>query len=114
MNGSAPHHQVARGDGGVAAAADHDDTALQSKELEIAAQIYVGEHLENDVDPAAAAGFQDFFVVAGFAVIEGLIRSLALHESEAFVRAGGAENREAHGGGELQRGGADSPARRAR
>src|SRR5713101_8126049 len=88
MHGSAPHHQIARSDGDVAAAADHHDTALQSKELEIAAKIDVGEHLENDVDPTATAGFQDFVVIAGLAVIEGLVRSLALHESEAFVRAG--------------------------
>src|SRR5229473_838543 len=110
MNGSAPHHQIARSDGDVAATADHHDTALQSKELEIAAKIHVGEHLENDVDPTAAARFQDFFLIAGLAVIEGLVRSLALHESETFVGAGGAEDGEAHGAGELQCGGPDSAA----
>src|SRR5260370_41696890 len=91
MHGSAPHHQIARSDGDVAAAADHHDTALQSKELEIAAKIDVGEHLENDVDPTATAGFQDFVVIAGLGVIEGWMRSFALHVSEDCVSAAIAE-----------------------
>ncbi len=74
-NGSALTHDVTRIDGDFATVANDDDTTIGGEHFHVSGKIYVGEHFEDDVYSATATGFHDFVDVAGFAVIEGLVRA---------------------------------------
>src|SRR5438128_8236735 len=96
-NGSPADHEVARGDGDVAAAADDDDAAVRREQLQVRAEIHVGEHFEDDVHAAAAGGLENRVLVAGFGVIEDLMRAFELRDVEALLRACAADDDGAHG-----------------
>src|ERR1700737_302978 len=100
-NGSATHHQIARSYGGIAAATDDDDAPLQSQHLEIAAEVYVCEHLEVHIHASPAPRFQDFFLISSLSVIERLMRAFAFHELQSLVCAGGPEHGQPHSSGNL-------------
>ena len=110
MDGGFAGHEVARGDGDVAAAADDHDAAVLGEKLEVGAEVDVGEHLEDDVHAAAGGGFEDGVRVAGGAVVEGMVRALAFDEVEALRGARGADHRHACRAGELHGGDADAAA----
>src|SRR5260370_32748515 len=79
-NRRATRHNVAWRDGGIAAAADDDDAAVQSQHLEIAAEVYVCQHFEDDIYASTARCFHDLVLVSRRGVIEPLVRPFTLHQ----------------------------------
>src|SRR6266481_7798242 len=79
-NRRATRHNVAWRYGGIAAAADDDDAAVQSQHLEIAAEVYVCQHFEDDIHASTARCFHDLVLVSRRGVIERLVRPFTLHQ----------------------------------
>src|SRR5467141_4666935 len=79
-NRRATRHNVAWRDGGIAAAADDDDAAVQSQHLEIAAEVYVCQHFEDDIYASTARCFHDLVLVSRLGVIERFVRPFTLHQ----------------------------------
>ena len=92
---SAAAHQIPRGNGDVAAAADNDHATHLREHFQIAAKIHVGQHFQNDVHAAAGGAFFYFVLAIGFRMIERLMRALTLYELQSLCRACGTENRQA-------------------
>ena len=90
-------HEFAQVDGDFTAIADDDDAAARCEKFQVMGEVHIGEHFKNDVNATAARRFQDFFLIARLTVIENSLRSFALCEVQAFLRAGGAQDSEAHG-----------------
>ena len=102
-NRSAAPHQLTGIDGDLAATADHDDAAIIGQKFGVVGEVYVGEHLQNDVHAAVARRLQNFFLISGFAVIEDLMRPLLLGDFQAFWRSCSAKNPQTHGARDLKR-----------
>src|SRR5712664_3622847 len=102
-NRRATRHNVAWRDGGIAAAADDDDAAVQSQHLEIAAEVYVCQHFEDDIYASTAGCFHDLVLVSRLGVIERFVRPFTLHQLYSSVGASGAKYSQPHSPGNLQR-----------
>src|SRR5262249_54057946 len=72
-NGSATEHQVPRVDGHFAAAADDDDAAERTQQLEVVTEIHIGKHFQDDIDALPAGGFEHLVLVASLAMIESMM-----------------------------------------
>src|SRR6267143_855115 len=80
QNRCATRHNVAWRDGGIAAAADDDDAAVQSQHLEIATQVHICQHFEDDIHSSTAGRFHDLVLVSSLGVIECFVRPFTLHQ----------------------------------
>src|SRR5712692_354750 len=83
VNRPTARHEVARRDGDVAAAANDDNAAVRRKQLQVLAEVHVGEHFEDEVDTQAAARLQNLLQIARLGVIEDAVRAFALDQFEA-------------------------------
>jgi hypothetical protein len=80
----------------------------QSVNARIEARRPSSEHFQNDVHASIARRLQNLVLISGFAMIENLMRSLALGNFEAFRRPCSTQNRQTHGARDLQRRGTDT------
>ena len=88
-----------------------DDPPANRDHLEIADEIHVREHLDDQIDAAAAVLRDDLFLIVGRRMIEHLMRALLAGELPAPLGAGGAEHAQAGGARHLHGADADRAAR---
>jgi hypothetical protein len=103
-------HEVARGDLDGAAAADDDDTAARGEDVKVAAEVDVGQQLDDDVDAVALRDLEELVDVRRVAVVEGANRPLVEDEPAPLLAAGRAQDGDAARRGELHGRQADAAA----
>src|SRR5690606_803625 len=85
-------HRLARVDLDAAAVADDDDASLRGEQREVAIEVAVREHLEDDVDAPPAGGVDDLRRVALLAMVEALHRAGLPRHLRAGLAARGPED----------------------
>ena len=81
---------------------------MASEQAKVLVEIDVGDHLDDDVDAAAARGGENVGGVVGRAVIERVVRALFEDERPTAFRTRRGQHRHAHGAGDLDGGDADA------
>jgi hypothetical protein len=94
--GAAPH-QLTGIDGDLAATPDHDDAPVVRQKFCVVREVYVCEHLQNNVHAAVDRGLQNFVLISGFAVIKDRMRPLSLGDFQASRRPCSAKNPQTYG-----------------
>ena len=109
VNRSAARHQVARRDSDVASAANDDHATVVGEQLQVVAQIYVGEHFQNEIDVPPAGRSENILVEVCAVMIEDVMRAFAPDEIAPVVSACCAQHGQAHGTSHLNGGYANAP-----
>ncbi len=104
QDGQVAGHGQARVDFDFAAAADDDDTAARGQDGKVGGEVFVGEHFKDEIGAAVIGEGRDFVEVVGDAVVQNVMSPLLLDEFQACFRAGGADDDQAGGFGELDGG----------
>src|SRR6202022_2088372 len=108
--GGPARHQISRRDRNIAPAPNDNHPPVGGEQLQVVSQVYIGEHLEDEVHPPPSGRFQNLLPIAGRGVIENVVRAFALCQFETFFRAGRAQDGQAAGASELNGGDTDAAA----
>src|SRR5690606_27562650 len=87
-----------------AAVPDDDDAPVFGEDGQVAAEVDVGEHRDDDVHAAAIRDFEGLREMRLVVVVESVLRAVAADEGETFFRPGGAGDGHAVGARELEAG----------
>ena len=110
-DGRLADHRVARINLDRSAAADDDDASAAGHEPQIDRQVPVREHLDDDIDAAAAGELHHLLFEIRIVVVERMAGALLAYERPPGLRAGGPDHGEPGGVRQLHSGGARASAR---
>ena len=101
-------HQLARGDLHIAAAADHDHSAMLCEHRQILAEVHVGQHLQDDVHSSTPGELEDLFEITGVAMIDDVMRTLLSNQLAPRICSASADHRQPSRPRHLRRGDANA------
>src|SRR5260370_4728134 len=110
VNRTTARHQVAGRDADVASAANDDYAAVPGKQLQVLAEVHIGEHFEDEVDTNPTGRLQNLVQVARLSVVKDVVRAFTLDQFESLLRAGGGKDHQAQRARHLSSGDAHTAA----
>src|SRR5208337_2664976 len=78
-------HDLSRIDFDVSSTPDHNYSPAMGKHSQIVSKVYVRQHLDDHIDPASVRYVENQLLIIRRAVVDRLMRTLFLHQLQAFV-----------------------------